>query len=86
MTDIYEKGPDGLREAVEIAVHSVDLDAACELLQAKLGQDDGGLAGIVFSSGEVEANWSAMSVAARRAALEDYVTTELAHAEDDPEP
>lgn len=85
MTDVYKRGPDGLREAVEIAVHSVDLDAACELLQAKLGQDDGGLAGIVFSDGEVEANWSGMSDEARRAALEGYVATELAHAED-PDP
>lgn len=86
MKEIYKKGPAGLEETVELAANTVDLDAACALIQGKLDQDDGGIAGIAFSDGEVEANWDAMSIEDRRAALEDYVATELAHAEDDPEP
>lgn len=53
-----------------------DLDAACRMIQEYVGQDDGGIAGIVFSDLE-DGQWQVMAIDDRKARLESYLETEL---------
>lgn len=54
-----------------------DLDEACRLVQDKLGQTDGGIAGIVFSDLE-PFDWESMDRDQRYDRARQYVRTELA--------
>jgi hypothetical protein len=60
-----------------------DLDEAVRLLQEAMGQEDGGVAGIHFSSlDDPNADWREMSPESRVTALHLYLETERLHAVD----
>ncbi len=64
-----------LAAVVAAAARESDLDAAVALVQAALGQDDGGPAGLYFS-GRPEGEWELLSEGARVGLLSQYVLFE----------
>ena len=55
-----------------------DLDSACRLIQEALGQDDGGVAGIVFSDIDRE-DWEFLSRQEKEKRMEEYALVEFQH-------
>lgn len=66
---------DGFREIVNNAAQCGDLDESCRMIQAAIGQTDGGIAGIFFS-GTRQDEWRAMSSCNRKARLTEYIYSE----------
>jgi len=66
-------------------IHPVDLstlDSACASIQSAIGQDDGGVAGMVFC-GTTDAAWAALPDAAKDILLRQYLAVELSGMRDD---
>lgn len=75
----------GLEKAearIEEAVKIDDLNRAVKLLQDEMGQSDGGVAGICFSSFDnPEQEWATSDEPARTSLLMSYITHERAYAQ-----
>lgn len=55
-----------------------DLDSACLVIQEALGQEDGGVAGIVFSDIDRE-DWEFLSGQEKEKRMEEYALVEFQH-------
>jgi hypothetical protein len=72
---------DAAQEMIAQASLVDDLDEAVRLLQDAIGQEDGSVAGLHFSSlDDPNAAWSDMAQDDRVSALRHYLETERAHA------
>lgn len=71
-----------LFERLGMACRQSDLDAACRYIQDGLGQDDGGCAGMFFSTAEGcdgpnDTNWRKADLRQRFEWMRDYIRSEL---------
>jgi hypothetical protein len=62
---------------IETAARCTDLDRACAVIQRYIGQDDGGVAGLVFSGPEGD-EYETADLARRKELLANYLLTEEA--------
>lgn len=63
-------------QVVEKAAEEADLDAAVRHVQDFVGQEDGGLAGMIFGDEEM-AEWGDMSISTRYRHMGKYMLAEL---------
>lgn len=67
-----------LRQTIAAATLEPDLDKALVPIQATLGQDDGGPAGVFFSGNNGE-TWPTLTPEERHEVLLDYIASELTY-------